>query len=853
MSVLYEALRKADIPMTSKNIETYRMVRWGHNNRYWLKKFDGGYVFGDFSRSLSECVFEKAYKGQSLIAAQDRMRQARREAEIEQTKAHEKASVRANEIWSNAKILSSHRYLEVKRVQSHGLRQDNEGKMIIPVYDVYGKLWSLQYIFRIINKNGKEEFIKQFMQGGRRKGCFFVIGDIEKSDQLFICEGYATGATIYECTDTPVVVAFDTSGLKPVAEIIKTKYKDKKIIICADNDQYHEDGVNPGVEKATEAAKTIGACVVKPEFKDISEKPTDFNDLCRDEGEEAVKSALLQIEEQEKPGFHLTEEGLFYVFEKSFKKIRVSNYISILAFVKEKNGDTARLVEFKDYQNRIVKTVIPPKMFSNGGDQVKVHLISRGFISSWSNLEKCKLMEYLLQSTPAKEVSVVYRTGYVDKAYVRSDIVIGDLSEELILDISVDDAAFANNDSLENWINNVSVYSRNNSRLMFCVSMAFASMLLKPCETQSGGFHLAGTSAAGKTTCLRVAASVFGTPQYLRTWRTTDNALEGIAYKRNDALLILDEISKISSKAGDVAYMFADGEGKDRMNKDCSLKETLRWKILFLSSGEVDLAAHLAEFDKRSKAGQESRFVSIPSNSISEQQGMFEDLHGFADIPELGQHLQENAEKYYGTPSIEFVKKVLEDSDIKELYKRDFKRMKTAYLPEKASSQDKRVFERFMFVGFAGELATRYGVTGWKSGESYAAALKCFNAWLKEKGGVGDLEEKQLMHQARAFFEAHVSGRFQDVDAKQEEDQEPKQEQKINNLAGYKRLVDNEIVYYVTTSAFKDEICKGFNRNYAIEVFKKKGVLTDYMQKHTPHGNKRVYVFSGKAIGEYED
>ena len=104
------------------------------------------------------------------------------------------------------------------------------------------------------------------------------------------------------------------------------------------------------------------------------------------------------------------------------------------------------------------------------------------------------------------------------------------------------------------------------------------------------------------------------------------------------------------------------------------------------------------------------------------------------------------------------------------------------------------------------------------------------------------------MNQARAFFESHVSSRFQDIDADQQQ-----QEQKVNNLAGYKRKVDNELVYYVTTSAFRDEICDGFNRNYAIAVLKKKGVLEEYMQKHTPHGNKRVYVFSGKAISEYED
>jgi putative DNA primase/helicase len=126
-------------------------------------------------------------------------------------------------------------------------------------------------------------------------------------------------------------------------------------------------------------------------------------------------------------------------------------------------------------------------------------------------------------------------------------------------------------------------------------------MLLKPCIVQSGGFHLAGNSSSGKTTCLQVAASIFGSPRYLKTWRTTDNALEGVAFKRNDALLILDEISEMSSKAGNVAYMFADGEGKDRMDKNCDLKETFRWRMLFLSSGEADLAAHLANSTKNPK------------------------------------------------------------------------------------------------------------------------------------------------------------------------------------------------------------------------------------------------------------
>ena len=65
--------------------------------------------------------------------------------------------------------------------------------------------------------------------------------------------------------------------------------------------------------------------------------------------------------------------------------------------------------------------------------------------------------------------------------------------------------------------------------------------------------------------CLRVVASVFGSPRFVTTWEITDNALEQTALQSNDALLIMDEISEVKSqdKAGDVAYMLANGEGKN--------------------------------------------------------------------------------------------------------------------------------------------------------------------------------------------------------------------------------------------------------------------------------------------------
>lgn len=59
-----------------------------------------------------------------------------------------------------------------------------------------------------------------------------------------------------------------------------------------------------------------------------------------------------------------------------------------------------------------------------------------------------------------------------------------------------------------------------------------------------------GDSSSGKTTALKVAASVFGGASYLQRWRTTDNALEAIAAQHCDGLLILDELAQVATGAG---------------------------------------------------------------------------------------------------------------------------------------------------------------------------------------------------------------------------------------------------------------------------------------------------------------
>ena len=97
---------------------------------------------------------------------------------------------------------------------------------------------------------------------------------------------------------------------------------------------------------------------------------------------------------------------------------------------------------------------------------------------------------------------------------------------------------------------------------------------------ESGCFHLYGLSSMGKTTCLRTAASVWGSGAdggYVRTWRSTANGLEATLAGANDTFLPLDEVGQADGRElGQALYMTAGGVGKQRMRRDASLKPVAR-------------------------------------------------------------------------------------------------------------------------------------------------------------------------------------------------------------------------------------------------------------------------------------
>lgn len=190
------------------------------------------------------------------------------------------ASDTAAALWSQSDTATAHTYLTVKGIKPHGLKVFAD-KLLIPLRDHAGKLHSLQSI--------APDGDKRFHPGGRVKGCYHSIG--KPAGVLTVCEGYATGASIHECTGQAVAVAFNAGNLEPVALALRAKYPRLKIIIAADDD--HLTDGNPGMTKARAAALAVGGLLAVPAFPaDRPDKATDFNHLHQLSGADAVKVCI---------------------------------------------------------------------------------------------------------------------------------------------------------------------------------------------------------------------------------------------------------------------------------------------------------------------------------------------------------------------------------------------------------------------------------------------------------------------------------------------------------------------------------------------------------------------------------
>lgn len=232
------------------------------------------------------------HKGDSLT--QEVLDACRDDVERELSARRAECRKKAAHMWDNTTCaLDNHPYLVRKAVPAYGcLHVDRRGRLLVPALDNDDVLHGLQTIDR--------DGTKRFLLGSDITAHYCLIAktlyggmfiDANPDGPLCIAEGYATAASIHKATEWEVAVAFGEGNLLAVAQALRVKYRDRRIILCADWDGTPD---YPGLVAAREAAAAVGRRLAVPDFG--SNRPdgaTDFNDMHRLRSLEAVRHFVM--------------------------------------------------------------------------------------------------------------------------------------------------------------------------------------------------------------------------------------------------------------------------------------------------------------------------------------------------------------------------------------------------------------------------------------------------------------------------------------------------------------------------------------------------------------------------------
>ena len=561
--------------------------------------------------------------------------------------------------------------------------------------------------------------------------------------------------------------------------------------------------------------------------------------------------------------FMVKEDGVYEVRFKDGEEYEtlISSCIEVEALTRDANNQNwGLLLTFHDRDGNKHEWAMPKEMLA-GKDEYRQVLLSRGADIYPAGISK--LPEYFTAANPSGRALCVNSIGWHGPVFVLPAKSYGKSVERVILQTANARkvSPYAVSGTLSEWQSNIGNKCIGNSRIILAVCVSLTGPLLDALKLENGGFHFRGQSSTGKTKSLSVAASIFGGKAMVRVWRATGNAIESLAREHNDTVLLLDELGQVApEEAGDIAYTLGNGQTKARSNVNGDAKETSTWRLLFLSTGEIGLADHVAAGGGRIKAGQEVRMLDIPADANAGY-GVFEDIHGATSAAAFADSLQTLSEAYYGSPADALLTKLTEpgELDLAVAFIRKVQdQFVQQYVSNDAHGQVTRAATRFGAVAGAGEYCISIGILPWDKGHAIWGVKQSYLAWLESRGDNSASEDYRAIAQVREFIERNGESRFTlMLPAGIEENNVG---QRTINRAGFRRVLnDGSTEYWVLPEMYQKEVCHGFDPRLVTRVLRDEGYLEEdsagksSVSKLVPGlGRMRVYVIKASFMQEQQ-
>lgn len=394
-----------------------------------------------------------------------------------------------------------------------------------------------------------------------------------------------------------------------------------------------------------------------------------------------------------------------------------------------------KLVSFTNTSNEQSKLLVPSKL-GNNLSKFKDFLTDRHMmIASYNKQDWDEIINKFNNTLPNNTFNLTNRPGWHGEKYLMpSDKVIPN-SEKYSLRFDPEQkmkvAQWSKRGDLLSWQEELSDICRHSSRVNLAVCSALAGMIVRWTDIETGGFHFFGTSSIGKTTLLKIAASVYGNENYLQSWSTTAKGLEELATAHSDAVLMMDELKLVDGNAKDAAakitsFVYALTNGRSKTRSSNYESNQSNWELLILSAGELSLSATAIEGGKEQLTGEMVRLIDIPADA-GKGMGIFESLpYGVENSKAYIDQIESTIHKSFGHAACYFIRRVRRYNRLGKIkaYMREFM---TKIAIDSLSRPKQRMAKKFAICYAAGVLAIEMKVLPLNKHKLFISIRHCMN------------------------------------------------------------------------------------------------------------------------------
>jgi uncharacterized protein (DUF927 family) len=451
----------------------------------------------------------------------------------------------------------------------------------------------------------------------------------------------------------------------------------------------------------------------------------------------------------------------------------------VTAFAETADGEQhARLVEVINRRGQVSEVLVEDALLS----EQSLGALARLFAQAGAPIDPAKpaqldFARYLLLQNPDAEARIVMKSGWHGSEYLMPDFrPIGSSDMRHLPPAGARKlTGYKPRGTLDGWKEAVRPCA-GNTRLIFALCVPLAALLLKETRAENTIFHFHGHSGDGKSTTLRIGASVLGDPDkdtdVVSSWRATDASFEETALTRADSCVFLDELSQSNAATvRDTVFLVGNGKTKAKATSDGA---PVGFRIVGLSNGEITLEEKLKEAQGRQielHEGARARFLDIPSVPKSgTAKGIIERLNGATSSKSLIRKIDDGIFTHHGHAGPAFIERLASDrgalQDAQDLYdetREELARIYSERTGAPATTQEERILSRFALVAAAGRLAVRFEILPFCESEILRAVMSCASDHLSRRGA-GEGESSSLEAKFRKFIVQNAMGSFEHLD-----------------------------------------------------------------------------------------